>query len=288
MTDISATEPSLLVRDFRLAQQPGMWLGLGDDLVQAAEAVIADSMRQLSVYEVARDKALREAEKIAGDSGTGEGSAPIDALLPNFLPAFLLYGYAIENLMKGLLVLASPDDLVKDEEIGVPPIHDLFKLAHQIGITPSVIDETNLKKLTEVTTWSGRYPVTKDIEQFKGTFLDRAAIFHDPVRSIGQIRRLKDELRKKLAAAVPKQDSRSILTVMPDRTVDAGHACSQQRRQKVDLSLTASSLYHVVLAEHRFGMPAIHRVADPCAHVVLERRLGGGRPESRFVQTFLL
>jgi hypothetical protein len=213
----------LRTKQFRFAQKPQMWLATGDDLLVAAEAIVLAALRKVDAYKKAEACALAECERIAAASGTGEGSAIIDADVPDFMPAFLIYGYAIENFLKGLIVL-NDASTIKDETVGIPAIHALTGLAATAGVPLSFREEDNLERLTVITTWSGRYPVAKNVEKWQGLPLDRAAIFHDPLRTIEQLRTFSERIRQALAAHCPRRDRRSTLFIFPDPTVSAGAA----------------------------------------------------------------
>jgi len=204
----------LLNRQFRFAQEPRMWHATGEDLVSAAEALVSSAMTKVAAYELAEKRALAECERIGAENGRGEGVAVIDAEPPDFLPAFLLYGYALENFLKGIIVAKDPSK-IGTEKIGIPAIHSLVALAEETGFEIGYRDQDNLERLTVITTWSGRYPVARSVEKWQGVPLDRAAIFPFPTRSVEEIRSLTDRIRNALAIYCPPRDRRSMLVVHP-------------------------------------------------------------------------
>lgn len=79
---------------------------------------------------------------------------------PNtFLPqALMLYGYAVENLLKGLYVLSKPR--LTPGGLGSLKSHHLISLAQFCGLTLTNEESALLEKLREVVLWQGRYPLS--------------------------------------------------------------------------------------------------------------------------------
>src|SRR5262249_58181812 len=88
------------------------------------------------------------------------GVAEIKAIAPNYPPAQLLYAYAIENVLKGLIVSKRPDLIQErklDDEL---KNHDLNELAEKAEVTVDERDERPvLEALSKLSIWAGRYPV---------------------------------------------------------------------------------------------------------------------------------
>lgn len=182
--------------DFQWAQHAHMWARLADELTDAAAPIYYAAAAQQPVYEKAHEAAYREAVRQYDEAGTGEiVSVRIEAEEPSFLPAFLLYGFAIENLLKGLYVLKNKEAITPDGP-AVPKIHDLNKLAQAANFTLSFPQTKLLEKLTTITTWSGRYPVATTRQKHGNTGLNRAGIFDDPVGAGIEAKELIAKLRK--------------------------------------------------------------------------------------------
>ncbi len=135
-------------------QLPVQWLNRAERLAEAVETLLR----------VERDVDVRYRQAWA-DAMDKLNSAPesietlIEAQRPNYGAAQLLYGFAIENALKGLCVaagssLANPDKL--DKRLRQ---HDLRKLAALAGVTLSPGEGGFLDRLTRFIEWGGRYPV---------------------------------------------------------------------------------------------------------------------------------
>ena len=83
--------------------------------------------------------------------------------------AFMLAGYALENVYKGIMFTKTPQDIRRIGEIFKDPKcqggHDLIWLAEQAGLTLSADEAKTLEILTEHSLWAGRYPCPKNFEQ---------------------------------------------------------------------------------------------------------------------------
>lgn len=179
---------------FQHAQLPVMWVGTADVLLMAAAPIYYAAAEQLPKYERASEEAEREARSLADKSQNKMGTALINAAEPAFLPAFLLYGFAIENLLKGLYMKNNPGKEGK-EKVAVPKSHDLNVLAAAAGYTPTSDEAELLEKLSTIITWSGRYPVALNRQQHGKAGLWREAIFSDPVGAGIDTRALADKIR---------------------------------------------------------------------------------------------
>jgi hypothetical protein len=79
-------------------------------------------------YFTAYSEAQQEAAA-AGSSSKDGGYAEIRAMSPNYPPGQLLYAYAIENVLKGLIIANRPR-LVEERELNAElKTHDLIALA---------------------------------------------------------------------------------------------------------------------------------------------------------------
>lgn len=89
---------------------------------------------------------------------------------PDFVPpetggstrdvCFMVFGFALENLAKGIIVCRDPS-LVSRTRLkswhGAG--HDLVALFGRAGIAVSAEEQQTLKRITRITEWKGRYPV---------------------------------------------------------------------------------------------------------------------------------
>ncbi|MBU8875745.1 hypothetical protein KQ910_18370 [Reyranella sp. MMS21-HV4-11] len=137
--------------------------------------------------------------------------AIIDAVPPDFQPACLLYDYALESLFKGIVVAKDPS-MIHDLKLAVPTTHALVALSKEADFSITSTDEDNLDRLTVITTWSGRYPVARDIQKWHGVPLDRAAIFPLSIRSVAEI--------QELVARIPQEPENLPLATRP--SINAG------------------------------------------------------------------
>jgi hypothetical protein len=84
--------------------------------------------------------------------------------------AFMLAGFAIENVLKGIRVQqlnAETQVTEGDKRIkSLTNTHNLSKLATDAGLTVSSEESKLLVKLTDRILWSGRYPRPKRSEDF--------------------------------------------------------------------------------------------------------------------------
>lgn len=187
---------------FRQAQEPISWAFAADELYEAALLIYYSAAEQLPRFEEARRAAEDVIQGSPAIDRDGFAWAPIHAPAPKFLPAFLMLGFAIENLLKGLYVTRNSDAVAQDR-IGVPKTHDLEQLAQKAGFSLTPTEADLLRKLTTVISWSGRYPVAVTRQAYGDSLLDREAIFDDPVGSALEAQALFRKLRV-LACDVPK------------------------------------------------------------------------------------
>ncbi|MBL1265840.1 hypothetical protein [Candidatus Methylomicrobium oryzae] len=98
---------------------------------------------------------------------------PIGSLIPieeKLLPsAFLLYGFALENLMKALLLKKSDRKFAIDGKLKLENIdrHDLSLLAQQADFYVSEEEKLVLSSLSTKLVSSARYPVGKNWEKHR-------------------------------------------------------------------------------------------------------------------------
>ncbi len=86
------------------------------------------------------------------------------------IPATMLFGYSMENLIKGFLVKMHGgfENAKKNVNAARPNAwnHDLAALGEATGFSLSADQKLWLETLTAVITWAGRYPTPKNVEKF--------------------------------------------------------------------------------------------------------------------------
>jgi hypothetical protein len=144
---------------FKAAQSPGGWLLSAENLQEAAEAIIAHENNFLVPYLRAHDDATKEAMAMAYSPGHDAGHAEINARAPNYPPAQMLYAFAIENVLKGLIVANDPSLINGDKLNAALKGHDLAALAKTAAFEVYLQEVPVLRALSELAVWAGRYPV---------------------------------------------------------------------------------------------------------------------------------
>jgi len=150
---------------FKAAQQPAAWLRSAEHLRDAAEIILKHELPAEISYSQAHKIAEEEAAAVSVHDGTGV--AEIKAVAPNYPPAQLLYAYAIENVLKGLIVSKRPD-LIQDDKLDDElKNHDLNELAEKAEVTVDERDERPvLEALSKLSIWAGRYPAALNQPDF--------------------------------------------------------------------------------------------------------------------------
>src|SRR5262245_26323903 len=140
---------------FKAAQQPVRWFSSAERLRDAAEIIFSDQIKREGPYLEAQNKAGKEAEAAAS------GQAEIACEQPNYGPAQLLYAFAMENALKGLIVTRNPGSIAspKISNIIKSRRHSLIELAGKAQFSCSREEETALEALSNIAKWAGRYPV---------------------------------------------------------------------------------------------------------------------------------
>lgn len=142
---------------FKSAQSPIAWLLSAERLRDAAEAILRHEQTKEIPYFKAYANAQLEA--IADADGKASGIAEIKAVPPNYPPAQLLYAYAIENVLKGLILINTPGRVQGVRLDKKLRSHDLVELSKEANFTVQVQETQVLKELSELSIWAGRYPV---------------------------------------------------------------------------------------------------------------------------------
>ncbi len=123
------------------------WFKKANQLVSAAEILVPHVKRWW--------KSLEESRK-------GQRKAPHEHAHHEIM--LMLYGYAIENLCKGVIVgsISAKDRRRLREEGRLPKqlkTHNLLRLVKSTGLEVDLEDEDILRRMERSTLWEGRYPV---------------------------------------------------------------------------------------------------------------------------------
>lgn len=143
---------------FKAAQSPSGWLLSAENLQEAAEVIITREDPFLVPYLRAHDLATKAAIAIACSLGNDAGHAEIGARAPNYPPAQMLYAFAIENVLKGLIVARDPNVINGDKLSADLKDHDLLALAQKAAFDVYEQEIPVLKALSALALWAGRYP----------------------------------------------------------------------------------------------------------------------------------
>ncbi len=154
---------------FRAAQSPASWLLTAERLRDGAEAILTHEQAFEVAYLRAHDAATQEALAIAYSEGNDSGMADIEARVPNYPAAQLLYGYALENLLKGIWI-AKDLSLISSGKLNHKlASHDLDKLAKQAEFVLHAQEAPVAQALSKLSVWAGRYPVALLEAEFAST-----------------------------------------------------------------------------------------------------------------------
>ena len=144
---------------YKAAQSPVGWLLSAERLQEAAEVILRHEQQFEVPYFRAHEEATQQAVTIAYTGINQSGYAEIQSRPPNYPPAQLLYAYAIENVLKGLIVASEPALIDENRLNKALKSHDLLSLSETAGIQAFVQEEQVLRALSELSVWAGRYPV---------------------------------------------------------------------------------------------------------------------------------
>ena len=151
-------------RQFELSStMPISWKSISLTLKHAAD-------RLFDIYHVASlriiDQVIAEHSKAKNDKKQMQGSRKLegkelidhqDASLISVY--FLLAGYALENLIKAILLIQHPEFFKKDESLTGVQSHNLLQLCERCGLKMEEEETALLNKLSEYIIWQGKYPV---------------------------------------------------------------------------------------------------------------------------------
>jgi hypothetical protein len=144
---------------FKAGQSPFGWLSSAECLQAAAETILEREEAGAPAYFSALEAARREALEKSYSSNDKTGVATVRREPPNYLPAQLLYAFALENVFKGMMVANDPA-LANDTKLNSElKSHELDGLAAKAGFALSSEEQLLLRTLSEIAIWAGRYPV---------------------------------------------------------------------------------------------------------------------------------
>src|SRR6516165_662203 len=129
------TEDEFTKLVFEAGQQAAAWLRRAGHLRDAAEVILRHELQAEISYSLARKIAEEEAAAARVRYGADLAVADIKATAPNYPPGQLLYAYAIENVLKGLIVFER-SELIKEHKLDRELVdHDLNELAKKAKVT---------------------------------------------------------------------------------------------------------------------------------------------------------
>jgi len=140
-----------LQKNFQYFQEWHHWHDKAVSLRRAALVLYRDSIPELRKFEKARRAAEKELKK--------RSVVPIRYPRPDVLPAFSIYGSALENAFKGIMVSKNKGLIGADHLSKTLQEHNLVELARSAGVSLSPAEEYVLQWVTEVLIWKGRYSV---------------------------------------------------------------------------------------------------------------------------------
>jgi hypothetical protein len=151
---------------YKAAQNPSAWFSSALRLQAAADIILKDQMAQELPYLQAVDAAGKEAVSLAIASPQGRASVEVNCATPNYLPAQLLYAFAIENALKGLALLRRPGLLNPDRVSRALMTHNLVELAVEAKFEVFIQETAVLSSLSQIGEWAGRYPIARARENY--------------------------------------------------------------------------------------------------------------------------
>jgi len=144
---------------FKAGQSPFGWLSSAERLQAAAEIILEREEAGAPAYFGALEAARREAVEKSYPSKDKTGVAEVSCEPPNYLPAQLLYAFALENVFKGIMVANDPTLANETKLSSELKSHELDRLAAKAGFALSSEEQVLLRTLSEIAIWAGRYPV---------------------------------------------------------------------------------------------------------------------------------
>lgn len=148
---MSAQPADFLQKHYQYFQECHHWQAKAVKLRRAAKVLYKDILPDLRRYEKARRVALKKLEK--------RSVVPIEYVEPDFFPAVALYGLALENVFKGLMISKDSSLIGKSRLSDKIRLHRLAALAGKAGVSLSADEKYLLEWTSEVVIWKGRYSV---------------------------------------------------------------------------------------------------------------------------------
>jgi hypothetical protein len=157
---------------FKAAQHPNGWLDIATRLAAAAELILLNEVAQEVPYFRAREEATQTALALAcAAPPEGAGQADIECDPPNYLPAQLLYAFAMENVLKGLAIAKDPSLLSRKELQRQIKSHHLPSLAKLAAFEVAVQERPLLEAMSRIALWGGRYPVAAKVDEYPNGYV---------------------------------------------------------------------------------------------------------------------
>ncbi|GMO45010.1 MULTISPECIES: hypothetical protein [unclassified Bradyrhizobium] len=157
------TLDDFLKQNFEAFQHPRFWFAKAHDLFKSAGMLASEERALVLRYETAL---IVASEKL--DNSDVE-HAEIECDEPNVFPIFLLYGYALENGLKAIIVDRDPSLIGREKIAAQVSQHDLVSLAELASLSTSDAEREFLRWLTQVVVWKGRYNAPRKPDAL-GTF----------------------------------------------------------------------------------------------------------------------
>jgi len=180
------TEDEFTKLVFEAGQQPAAWLRSAGHLRDAAEVILRHELQAEVSYSLARKIAEGEAAAARVRDGANFAVADIKATAPNYPPAQVLYAYAIEDVLKGLIVFNQPELIQEHKLDDELKNHDLNELAEKAEVTVGHEERPILEALSQLSIWAGRYPVAVNRRDM-GTPNPNALLrYGSPIQSCGR------------------------------------------------------------------------------------------------------
>jgi hypothetical protein len=139
---------------FESKLQPGVWELRANNLKRAAD----------NAYEICYDAIIRIGQ-CAKEGGEQNPQDHQDVLVIKVY--YLLMGYALENLLKGILIMRKPEKYVQQGSLKGLKTHKLVKLFEDCRLPVDPETKKLLEKLTLHIKWQGRYPVSLRAEDME-------------------------------------------------------------------------------------------------------------------------
>ncbi|MET4316265.1 hypothetical protein [Bradyrhizobium sp. RT5a] len=145
-------EDSFLQKNYEYYQAWHHWLGKANKLKRAALILYRADLPDLKLYDEAYHRALEQLEG-------REGTAAVRHPHPDMLPAFSLFGSALESIFKGVMVNNDPNLIGEHKLSQNLKSHDLVQLAADAEIALDDRESRLLVWVSEVVIWKARYSV---------------------------------------------------------------------------------------------------------------------------------